>query len=168
MNEAFQRFEEKGYTVASAYTVVKNKAKTQFVYRDRLWAGADLLGLGVASFGHIGGTHVQNLDSFEAYLAAMNEGKLPLNRALTPSHRERFIRELILQSKLGSVSIDYFKNKFGGDITVEFAEPMQRLKDWGFLSIEGDRVKVNRMGLLQIDRLIHEFFLPEHRNVRYT
>ena len=168
VNEAFQRFEEKGYTVASAYTVVKNKAKTQFVYRDRLWAGADLLGLGVASFGHIGGTHVQNLDSFEAYLAAMNEGKLPLNRALTPSHRERFIRELILQFKLGSVSIDYFKNKFGGDITVEFAEPMQRLKDWGFLSIEGDRVKVNRMGLLQIDRLIHEFFLPEHRNVRYT
>lgn len=168
VSEAFDRFVAAGYTVASAYTVVKNKAKTKFVYRDRLWAGADLLGLGVASFGHIGGTHVQNLDRFEEYLAAMNEGRLPLNRALTPSHRERFIRELILQFKLGSVSIEYFKQKFGGDITVEFAEPMQRLKDWGYLSVDGDRVKINRDGLLQVDRLIHEFFLPEHRNARYT
>src|SRR5207253_7018658 len=46
-----------GYKVASAYTAVKDPAKTKFLYRDRLWAGADLLALGVASFGHIGGTH---------------------------------------------------------------------------------------------------------------
>src|SRR5262249_46106663 len=52
---AFGEFEKAGYTVASAYTVVKNKARTQFVYRDRLWAGADLIGLGVASFSHVGG-----------------------------------------------------------------------------------------------------------------
>jgi oxygen-independent coproporphyrinogen III oxidase len=168
VSEAFDRFVEAGYTVASAYTVVKNKAKTKFVYRDQLWAGADLLGLGVASFGHIGGTHVQNLDRFEEYVAALDQGKLPLNRGLTPTPRERFIRELILQFKLGHVSIAYFRNKFGGDITVEFAEPLQRLKDWGYLTVEGDRVQVNRDGLLQIDRLIHEFFLPEHRNARYT
>ena len=38
-----------------------------FVYRDRLWQGADLVGLGVASFGHVNGVHVQNLDTWEAY-----------------------------------------------------------------------------------------------------
>ena len=57
---------------------------------------------------------------------------------------------------------------FGADITERFAEPMQRLKDWGFLTIEGDAVRLNRPALLQVDRLLHEFFLPEHRNARYV
>ena len=63
VQEAFAALERAGYHVGSAYTAVKNPAKTKFVYRDRLWEGADLLGLGVASFGHINGVHVQNLDT---------------------------------------------------------------------------------------------------------
>ena len=58
---AFGEFEKAGYTVSSAYTVVKDKSKTKFLYRDMLWSGADLMGLGVASFSHVGGTHFQNL-----------------------------------------------------------------------------------------------------------
>jgi oxygen-independent coproporphyrinogen-3 oxidase len=42
------------------------------------------------------------------------------------------------------------------------------LKDWGFLTIEGDWIVLNREGLLQVDRLLHEFFLPEHKNARYA
>jgi len=61
-----------------------------------------------------------------------------------------------------------FRNKFGVDPAKRFAEPLQRLKDWGFLAIEGDLVLLNREGLLQVDRLLHEFFLPQHRNARYA
>jgi oxygen-independent coproporphyrinogen-3 oxidase len=42
------------------------------------------------------------------------------------------------------------------------------LSDWGYLSVAGDEVRLNREGLLQVDRLLHEFFLPEHRNARYA
>jgi len=168
VNYAFSEFEKRGYTVASAYTAVKNKAKTKFVYRDKLWAGADLIGLGVASFSHVGGTHFQNLDGFVPYLETVNSGKLPVNRALTPTGQERLIREFILQMKLGSLSLDYFRRKFNADPVAEFAKPIQTLKDWGFLTIDGDRVKLSRDGLLQVDRLLHEFFLPQHRNARYT
>jgi oxygen-independent coproporphyrinogen-3 oxidase len=165
---AFGEFEKAGYTVASAYTVVKNKAKTKFVYRDRLWAGADLLGLGVASFGHLGGTHVQNRDQFGDYLAAIEEGKLPINRALTPTAQERLIREFILQLKLGRSSVSYFNQKFNADVLRDFAAPLKTLSDWGFLTIEGDTLRLNRDGLLQVDRLLHEFFLPQHRNTKYV
>ena len=168
VNYAFGEFEKAGYTVASAYTVVKNKAKTHFVYRDRLWEGADLLGLGVASFSHVGGTHFQNLDSFGPYLEALNAGKLPVNRALTPTSHERLIREMILQMKLGHLDAGYFRQKFGSEITQEFAVPFKTLSDWGFLTINGDKIVLNRDGLLQVDRLLHEFFLPKHRNARYT
>ena len=56
---AFEELEKAGYTIGSAYTAVKSRERTRFIYRDKLWAGADLLSLGVASFGHIGGVHYQ-------------------------------------------------------------------------------------------------------------
>jgi oxygen-independent coproporphyrinogen III oxidase len=165
---AFREMEKAGYTVASAYTVVKSKEKTRFVYRDRLWAGADLLALGVASCGHIGGTHYQNQHDFEPYVNALTDGQLPIYRALTPTEDERLIREVVLQLKLGRIRCDYFQKKFGVDLRVRFAGPLQTLKDWGLLSVEGGVIELNREGLLQVDRLLHEFFLPEHRNARYA
>jgi oxygen-independent coproporphyrinogen-3 oxidase len=168
---AFGELERAGYTVGSAYTAVKDKARTRFVYRDYLWAGADLLSLGVASFGHIGGTHYQNHHEFEAYLAPLTEGRLPVFRALTPTDEERYLREFILQLKLGSVSAGYFTQKFGEDPRLKFAAPLATLKAGGFLADDGsggDRIAITREGLLQVDRLLHAFFLPCHQGTRYA
>ena len=82
---------------------MKDPAQTKFVYRDRLWQGADLAGLGVASFGHVNGVHMQNLDTWETYSAAIDRGEIPLGRAYRPTDEERLIRELVLQLKLGSI-----------------------------------------------------------------
>jgi coproporphyrinogen III oxidase-like Fe-S oxidoreductase len=49
---AFGQFEAAGYQVSSGYTLVKPERHAGFVYRDSLWRGADLVGTGVASFGH--------------------------------------------------------------------------------------------------------------------
>src|SRR5580765_4922386 len=165
---AFGELEKAGYKVGSAYTAVKDPSRTRFVYRDRLWEGADLLALGVASFGHIGGTHYQNQHDFEPYVARLDAGELPIWRALTPTQDERLIREFILQLKLGHVSRAYFRKKFSVELTERFAAPIQRLKDWGFLEVVDDEVRLNRDGLLQVDRLLHEFFLPQHVNTKYA
>jgi oxygen-independent coproporphyrinogen-3 oxidase len=165
---AFDELGKAGYTVGSAYTAVKDKSKTRFVYRDRLWAGADLLSLGVASFGHINGTHYQNHHEFEPYVTKVNNGEFPVFRALTPTDEERLIREFVLQLKLGRTRMSYFNEKFSTDVATRFAVPLQTLKDWGFLTINGDELLLNREGLLQVDRLLHEFFLPEHKNARYA
>jgi oxygen-independent coproporphyrinogen-3 oxidase len=165
---AFAEVEKAGYTVASGYTAVKNSDQTHFVYRDSLWRGADLIGLGVASFSHIGGTHFQNQHDFEPYLAALQQGKLPIYRALTPTLEERLIRELVLQFKLGRVSRAYFQHKFGVDIVTRFAETIARLQSSGVVVLEGEWLQLTRDGLLQVDRLVPEFFLPEHRTARYA
>lgn len=164
----FKELEKAGYSVASGYTAVKNPAHTHFVYRDSLWQGADLIGLGVASFSHVGGTHFQNQHDFEPYLAALREGKLPIYRALTPTPEERLIRELVLQFKLGRISQAYFQQKFGVNVASRFAEPLARLKGWGALVVDGDWLRLTREGLLQVDRLVHEFFLPQHVTARYA
>ena len=164
---AFSELERQGYTIASGYTAVKDP-QAQFVYRDRLWQGADLLGLGVASFSHIGGVHFQNLHDFDPYLQKLQSGQLPIYRAFTPTQKERLVREMILQLKRGNISRQYFLNKFQVDITAEFAATMEHLASNGFLKLDGDRISLTRTGLLQVDRLITEFYLPEHRNSRYA
>ncbi len=72
VQEAFEALERAGYHVGSAYTAVKDPSRTKFVYRDRLWQGADMAGLGVASFGHVNGVHMQNLDTWETYSEAID------------------------------------------------------------------------------------------------
>lgn len=165
---AFDEFQKAGYTVSSAYTVVKNPEKTKFVYRDSLWSGADLLATGVASFGHLSGVHYQNQADVGPYMMEVDEGKLPIYRAYQTNAEERLVREFILQLKLGQVSIQYYQDKYGVNVTERFAQPLNYVESEGFLSIEGDAIKLNRQGLLQVDRLLHQFFLPQHRNARYT
>lgn len=169
VQEAFAALERAGYHIGSAYTAVKTPAKTKFVYRDRLWEGADLLGLGVASFGHINGVHVQNLDTWPKYQAAIDSGDIPLGRAYRPSAEERLIREFVLQLKRGANSPMYFARKYGVDVLSRFAGALNSLRDDGYLAdATTERIALTREGLMRVDVLLPRFFLPEHAGIRYT
>jgi len=168
VNEAFTALEKVGYTVTSATTAVRDPQKTKFVYRDELWKGADLLGLGVASFSHVGGIHFQNLPDFETYTEAVRRGDLPIGRALPTTPEERLIRELILQLKLGRVSQSYFREKFSTELRARFPQQFVELERRGLLSEQGDWLVLTREALLKIDVILHAFFLPQHQNARYT
>jgi len=169
VEEAFVALEAAGYHVGSAYTAVKDPSRTHFVYRDRLWQGADLVGLGVASFGHVNGVHLQNLDTWETYGAAVGRGELPLSRAYQPSHEERTIRELVLQLKRGAIRPAYFRDKYDVDVLERFRAPLASLRAQGYVrQADAELVALSREGLLRVDVLLREFFLPEHRGIRYT
>ena len=169
VQEAFEALERAGYHVGSAYTAVKDPARTRFVYRDQLWQGADLAGLGVASFGHINGVHMQNYDTWETYSAAIDGGNIPLNRAYRPTDEERLIRELVLQLKKGSIRPKYFSAKYGVNILERFGDQFRSLAAEGYLTEKSDEVvSISRQALLRVDVLLPRFFLPQHREIRYT
>ena len=168
VSEAYAKLEEAGYTVTSAYTAVKNPDSTKFIYRDRLWAGADMIGLGVSSFGHLGGIHYQNLTNIDSYCDTVETGKAPVRRALMTNEEERFIRELILQWKLGRVNKVYFLKKFGISISERYASILSQWKERGDLSEDGDYLVLSRDALLRIDSMLQGFFLPRHRDARYV
>jgi oxygen-independent coproporphyrinogen-3 oxidase len=54
------------------------------------------------------------------------------------------------------------------DIRNRFSEPLGKLEHDGLLTVEDDAVRLKRAGLLRVDRLLHEFFLPQHRTDRYV
>lgn len=168
VNEAFDELLAAGYHISSGNELVKNPTTDHFVYRDQVWRGCDLLATGVASFGHFQGVHYQNLDQMEDYVSTLKAGRLPINRAMTPTSHQLLIRELVLQLKEGVVRAEPFRTKFGIDIFDEFREPISNQAAAGYLVRENGTLRLTRRGLLQVDTLLPEYFEPQHRSVRYT
>ena len=97
------------------------------------------LALGVASFGHIGGTHYQNQHDFEPYVKPSQSGQLPICRA----SRRRRTNDSSGSSFCNSswaMSAGIFREEIWHRSAARFAAPIQTLKDWGFLTVEGDSV----------------------------
>ncbi len=165
---AFERLAAAGYEISSAYTMVKNNQTCRFVYRDAVWHGTDMIGTGVASFGHMSGVHMQNTPSWDEYLNVLRSARLPLSRALATTPKERLTREMILQLKLGEIHPPYFKDKFDVDIIEKFTAALDKLKEEGMLTYSSERVTLTRAGFLRVDQLLPEFYHESYRNARYT
>jgi oxygen-independent coproporphyrinogen III oxidase len=157
-----------GYHVSSGYTMVRDRDRVRFSYRDNLWRGSDLLASGVASFGHVSGVHYQNQDQWSDYVGLLDRGELPLARGMTPTAEQRLIRELILQLKTGRLEADYFLRKFGVDVLDRWRDVWQSYEEQHLAAIDGRRVELTRGGLLRVDALLPAFFEPQFRDVRYT
>lgn len=160
---AFEQFESAGYVVSGSYTLIKPDGRSRFLYRDALWHGADMIGVGVASFSYFDGVHFQNHDQWEDYLGHISAGSLPMARAMAITDRQRMIRELVLQLKLGAVEVGYFRKKFKVDIGDEFASVWEDLTRHGFVMVDSDRFVLTREGLLRVDALLPMFFEPQYR-----
>lgn len=165
---AFDRIEAAGYHVRSAYNAVRDPDCHGFVYQDAQYHGADLLGVGLASFSYIDGVHFQNATSNRTYQELIRKGTHPIERAYALTKTERLIREFVLQLKLGRVDRSHFQAKFGIDVTARFTEELNDLQRQGLLSCDADGVTLSRTGLLRVDRILPCFFRDCHRNVRYS
>lgn len=165
---AFGQLEGAGYTVTSTCTAIRDPENFKFLYRDYLWRGADMVSLGIASFGHFRGVHYQNEKDFEPYAERLDAGQLPISRALAMTEEEKLIREVILQLKLGGLDREYFRTKFDIDIFGRFAEPLAELERAGDLWRTERGVVLSRDAMLRVDGLLQAFFLPQHQHARYT
>ena len=65
----------------------------------------------------------------------------------------------------GSVA---FYLALGTHSTLHPPTPLAPLRAWGFLVESEDRIGLTRDGLLQVDRLLQEFFDPKYRKGRYA
>jgi oxygen-independent coproporphyrinogen-3 oxidase len=165
---AFEQFERAGFERWSAYTMMRRDRGCKFVYAREVWSGADMIPIGVSSFGHMGGVHMQNHDRWDGYLAAVDAGGLATRRALVTTERERLTREVILQLKRGWLERGAFERKFGVDVVEDYAEAFGSLTEQGLATVGPDRVDLSAGGILRVDQLLPRFYDEQYRGARYT
>ena len=168
LDYAFEQFLAHNYEIAGTDIVATKKKTCRFIYRDALWHGGDMIGIGVSSFSHFGGVNFQNAHNFEEYVRILNEDRLPLLRAVSLTPKQRLIREMVLQLKTGRLDTGYFQKKFGVDVWNEFQPVYEELKDKSLLQRDNGTIALTRRGLLEVDHFLLDFFEPELRTVRYA
>ena len=120
----------------------------------------------MASFSHAAGVHYQNFTEIDDYIAAIESGKMPTKRSFRTTEEQRMIREFILRMKLGKVDAGIFTEKYGVDVLGRWENELAELADEGLLKVVGSEIVLERDGLLCVDNILHDFFLPEHRTDR--
>lgn len=168
LDYAFEQFLAHDYEIAGTDIVATKKKTCRFIYRDALWHGGDMIGIGVSSFSHFGGVNFQNAHNFEEYVRILNEDRLPLYRAVSLTQKQRLIREMVLQLKTGWLDTGYFLDKFGVDVWKEFQPVYEELEADGLLQRDNGTITLTRRGILQVDHFLVQFFEPELRTVRYA
>jgi len=168
LDYAFEQFLAHDYEIAGTDIVATRKKTCRFIYRNALWQGGDMIGVGVSSFSHFGGVNFQNAHNFEEYVRFLNDDRLPIYRAVSLTPKQRLIREMVLQLKTGSLDTGYFQKKFGVDVWQEFDPVYENLKDKKLLERNNGTIQLTRSGMLVVDHFLPEFFEPELRTVRYA
>jgi oxygen-independent coproporphyrinogen-3 oxidase len=168
LDYAFEQFLAHDYEIAGTDIVATKKKTCRFIYRDALWHGGDMIGIGVSSFSHFGGVNFQNAHNFEEYVRILNEDRLPLLRAVSLTPKQRLIREMVLQLKTGWLDTGYFQKKFGVDVWKEFHPVYDDLQNKNLLHRDNGTISLTRDGLLKVDHFLLDFFEPELRTVRYA
>ncbi|MDP7349022.1 MAG: hypothetical protein QF735_12340, partial [Phycisphaeraceae bacterium] len=104
----------------------------------------------------------------DPYIEQVQRGEMPIRRAMCINDEEAMIRQFVLQMKLGRVETAPFKQRFGVDLTHRFSDRLREYRDKGWLNFDDVAIELSRDGLLQVDSLLHGFFLPRHRDSEST
>ena len=101
VDQAFDQFLAAGYSVSSAYTLVKDPKRVASAIATICGRAAICWRPASPASGTSPAVHYQNRPEWEDYCGMLENGKLPLGRGLTTTPHGRLVRELILLLKRG-------------------------------------------------------------------
>ena len=112
----------------------------------------DLIGLGLSSIGKVGDTYAQNAKTLPEYYAAIDSGRLPVQRGVRLTNddliRRAVIQELMCHEIVDSAAV---AREFGIDFKRYFRAELERLQELqalGLTYVRGGSIGVTRAGRL--------------------
>ncbi len=132
-------------------------------------AHCDLIGLGVSSIGKIGDAYAQNAKTLSEYYAALDQGRLPVQRGVELNADDRLRREVIQQLMChGVVDRPAIGARFGIDFDRYFARELDRLDDMvadGLVEVTSERITLTPAGrlLMRNVAMVFDTYLPPAR-----
>ena len=141
---------------------ISNFARSGFISHHNLgyWLFTDYVGLGLGASGFVSGRRWTNVSDMAAYLAAVLNGRLPVDSEEQLEGRLREGEYAMLRMRLPGAGLDFatFGDLFREDARVVFRDVLARLMGDGLISVLKDRAVCTQKGL-ELNNLVAEAFI---------
>jgi oxygen-independent coproporphyrinogen III oxidase len=135
----------------------------------------DLIGVGTTAIGTVDGAFYQNLKTLEAYYAAVDAGRLPVEKGLNPDREDR-LRRAAIMALICHFEVDYaaFNDAWNVDFPRHFQFELQRLDEMardGLLEKNIGELKVTPRGRLLIRNIcmvFDRYLMPGTERIHYS
>lgn len=146
--------------------VFSKKREHYSCYADNQCCGLlDQLGFGQTAFSSLRNRFGLNTQNFDEYYSKIEAGKLPLNRGYVRNTDEQQRWAVILPLKNRCVWKSYFKEVTGGaDLNEVFGQKIERLKAYGLLNEDEEKIELTKLGGFFADECAQYFHSPEFLN----
>ncbi len=130
------------------------------------WRNGGYLGFGAGAHGHAAGYRYQIVKQPRVYIRRLLAGTpphFPLSTAVSDFHaidrRENMSDIIITQLRLlqEGLDLDAFAGQFGKSLDDAYNGTMSQLIEWGFLTIEGSRLKLTENGRFVSNQVFYRF-----------
>ncbi|WP_245574090.1 coproporphyrinogen-III oxidase family protein [Amycolatopsis nigrescens] len=121
----------------------------------------NLVGIGVSSFGYVGGTQYYNICDTSQYLKDVDAGLSPVWRGHTLVPEERLRRSAMFGIRSGGVDFAQLERTFGIDGSKLFAAELGRLEENGLIEVSGSRFSLTDLGSTVADGIGYLFASDE-------
>jgi oxygen-independent coproporphyrinogen-3 oxidase len=138
--EAYQLFKAHGYlpTCHNRFSRIKEDFKE---------AASEVVGTGAGFFmGNMGGFIFSDLEDIKSYIAAVEEGKLPIARLTTTSPQQEMLRAMMLLYIREPVDREKFKTQFGKLPEEAFPATLQMLHQKGLVQTQDGKIYLTEKG----------------------
>lgn len=134
----------------------------------------DLIGLGVSAIGAVGNSYSQNRKDLSGYYAALDRGRLPVDRGIALSMDDVLRREVIqrLMCK-GELRLREIENRYALEFSNYFADELVALSSLagdGLITSDADAIHVTERGrsLLRTIAMVFDAYLPRAASTQFS
>jgi oxygen-independent coproporphyrinogen-3 oxidase len=154
--------EDNGYTQYEISNFSKSVSEDHLNYaskhNQKYWTFASYIGFGPSAHSHTEPKRSWNVRSIEKYIDLLNEGKKPIDGEETLT-REQMMTESIYLGlrKTNGIDVGTFNNKFSISFNSLFEEVIADLTDKELISVDKEKCKLTRKGMLFLDSIASLF-----------
>ncbi|GFE91667.1 oxygen-independent coproporphyrinogen III oxidase [Steroidobacter agaridevorans] len=134
----------------------------------------DLIGLGVSAIGAVGNSYSQNRKDLSGYYAALDQGRLPVDRGIALSMDDVLRREIIqrLMCK-GELCMREIENRYAVEFDNYFASELVALNGLagdGLIARDANAIQVTERGraLLRTIAMVFDAYLPRSASTQFS
>jgi len=150
---------------------ISNFAKPGYESKHNLtyWSNGYYYGFGAGAHAYFPGKRQMNIRAFPAYIKQANQDGMPILKVETITVREQIEEEMFLGlRKIAGIDKEQFADKYGVSVDDLYGVEIKGLIKKGWLTDNGQVIRLTEEGKLLANRVFEEFILEEDFKLSYS